>query len=84
MTSSSCRHFNNCSAPLCPHDKESLENGIWYPDEEVCRKKGIDWVSKQRKIQKVKADETLYFDLESLNKLERIKAGLRGQDPDKK
>ncbi len=25
-----CRHFDKCSAPFCPLNKESL-GGVWYP-----------------------------------------------------
>ncbi len=32
-----CRHFEECNAPICPIDEESIKSAIWYPDEEICR-----------------------------------------------
>ena len=37
MTNEKCLKFDACSAPLCPTDKESIDKGIWYPDEEICK-----------------------------------------------
>jgi hypothetical protein len=83
MTNPKCKYYENCSAPLCPLDEESLEFGIWYPDEEICRKRGIDWVKKQKKIVKVGASADYYFDYQSLKSIKQIRKGIKGQDPDK-
>lgn len=56
-----CRYFDTCSAPLCPLDVESLECGLWYPEEDVCRKSGIDWIRKQRRIKNKTNSPDKYF-----------------------
>jgi len=51
-----CPKFNICSAPLCPLNKNSLKNGEWYPNDEICHKvserKNKRWIKIQRRIQK--------------------------------
>ena len=78
-----CKKFDYCNAPLCPFDEESLKCGLWYPDEEICRKKGIDWIKKQKKIARVGTSEDRYFTFGMLNKIQRIGRGIRGEDPNK-
>ena len=79
-----CLNFDTCSAPLCPLDKDSLENGIWYPDEEICRKRNAPaWVKAQRKIVKKTKDNDKYFTYEMLNRNCKIVSGIVGLDPDK-
>ncbi len=75
-----CKYFETCNAPICPYDSESIENGIWFPDEEVCRLKTVpEWVKKQRKIQKKGIPfEAGFFTVEMLNTSFVVKAGLRG------
>jgi hypothetical protein len=47
-----CRHFDGCSAPLCPRD-EGIADRTWFAGEGVCRLADIpDWVKRQRKIVK--------------------------------
>jgi len=83
MTSPLCKHFEYCNASLCPLDKESLEHGIFYPDEAICRKRGIDWVNKQKKIIKIKANPNYYFDLNMLKRIKHVCPGIKGDDPDR-
>ena len=79
MTSEKCKYFEECSAPLCPFDKEGLEFGIWYPDEEVCRKRiARKWIRKQRWLVKRNANPDLYFDVKMLES-----RAWNGKDPDK-
>ena len=82
-----CSHFEECSAPLCPMDNQSLEGGLWYVDEEICPLRGQpDWVRKQEKIKRAVADrdpyEVGYFRVEMLERLHRITGMVRGIDPD--
>jgi len=77
-----CYNWENCSAQLCPMDESSLANGIWYPDEEVCKKTPApDWVKRQKKIAKKAKSNDLYFTYEMLNKPFRISPGIEGVDP---
>jgi hypothetical protein len=50
-----CKYFDSCSAPLCPMDSESMSAGIWYADEEVCKRRDLSapWVKRQKRIAEV-------------------------------
>jgi hypothetical protein len=67
--------------------EQENEKGLWYPDEEICRKrKNIpEWVKKQRKIaKKVKPEShAFYFTLEMLKVPFRVTGNTKGLDPDK-
>jgi len=81
MTEITCGLFENCLAPLCPLDKNSLK-GIWYSDEEICRSRthgNLTWIRAQRKIARVKAEG--YFTLEMLADIRTARRGLTGLDP---
>ena len=85
MTIPRCPKFDTCSAPLCPMDEQSLENGLWYPDEEVCTLKkhgGLPWIRKQRKLIKRAARVDRYFTLEMLERNCIVRGGIEGLDPD--
>ena len=81
-----CRHWDYCSAPICPLDKVKNLNYLWYPEEEICRLKLKDipnWVRVQRKIIKKNPDINKYFTFEMLNRNFIVKNGIVGLDPDK-
>lgn len=79
-----CRYYDDCSAPFCPLDPESLKHGIWYPDEEICQKHSVpDWVRVQRKIAKKTSDVDKYFTFEMLARIYKVTQGIVGLDPDK-
>ena len=81
MKEIACGLFENCLAPLCPLDKNSLK-GIWYSDEEICRSRthgNLTWIRAQRKIARVKAEG--YFTLEMLADIRTARRGLTGLDP---
>ena len=79
MEKQKCKHYESCNAPLCPFDQESIEHGIWYPDEEICKKRiNLKWVHKQRFLVKREANPELYFDVKLLNT-----PAVKGKDPDK-
>jgi hypothetical protein len=85
MNPSDCRLYETCSAPLCPLDPASLRNGIWYPDEEVCRsrtKGNLPWLKAQKKIAGCGAGGGRYFTLAMLNRNCVIRRGIAGLDPD--
>ena len=80
-TRPACALYETCLAPLCPLDKISL-NGIWYPDEEICRSRthgNLSWLKAQRRLSRVAA--TGYFTVEMLNRLVVIRKGIAGLDP---
>jgi len=77
-----CTLYETCNTPLCPLDGSSL-NGIWYPDEEICRSRvhgNLPWMKAQRKLARVAAGG--YFTVEMLNRLVVIRKGIVGLDPD--
>ena len=79
-----CPKFDKCGAPLCPLDSESLKDGIWYPDEEICKRKNVPaWVKAQRKIAKKTQDIDKYFNYAMLSRNCKIRKGISGIDPDK-
>lgn len=55
MGMTDCSRFLNCSAPICPLSKRSVNRNGWYPDEEICHKpqlrKMYKWIRIQSKIQ---------------------------------
>jgi len=81
-----CKYYEKCNAPLCPLDQASLEHGIWYPDEEICRLKEYskhEWIINQKKIQKKTRNHDTYYTYEMLNRHIIIAPGIKGLDPDK-
>ena len=84
IRSDQCRHFDYCSASLCPLDPEYLKTGIWYSDEEVCRLKSVtNWVKIQKKIVKKTKDKNTYYSYEMLNHNCKVGTGMTGLNPDK-
>ena len=86
MLNTQCRHYDTCSAPLCPLDESSLERGVFYLDEEVCSRRGMPtWVGKQRKLAKVaaktKSPDSGFFSVRMLEAIQKIGRGVRGADP---
>jgi len=76
-----CTLYETCNTPLCPLDGSSL-NGIWYPDEEICRSRtqgNLPWMKAQRKLSRVAAGG--YFTVEMLKRLVVIRKGIVGLDP---
>ncbi len=81
-----CRHFETCEAPLCPLDKVSLEQGIWYPDEGICKAKAyqsLEWIKNQKKIVKRTNDYNTYYTVEMLDRHIKVTSAIKGLDPDK-
>lgn len=86
MNKDSCPKFEDCSAPLCPLDETSISNGIWYPDEEICKRRdfqNLDWVKKQKAIVKAKARNDRYFTPSMLlQAIKQVRKGIEGINPD--
>jgi len=81
-----CPKYRTCSAPLCPLDKESLQKGIWYPDEAICnneRFKDLRWIKIQREIKKKATHPDRCFTYEMLVKIRTVRKSIRGLDPAK-
>ena len=82
--SNQCRHFDSCSATLCPLEPEHLKDRIWYPDEEICRLKTVpNWVKIQKKIVKKTKDKNTYYTYEMLNRNCKVGTGMTGLNPDR-
>jgi len=81
-----CKRFDTCSAPLCPRDRESLEQGIWYPDEKVCKSKefqNLPWIKRQKKVAKATRYFSCYWTFEMLKADIIIRQGIKGLNPDR-
>jgi len=84
-TPEECPRFKKCDASLCPLDSDSLKNGIWYPDEEICKYQEVnqlEWIKRQRKLSE-KAQFGFYFTYEMLNHKFIIRNGIKGLDPNR-
>ena len=80
-----CPKFDDCSAPLCPLQQNTVDGGIWYPDEEICKRRNfqnLDWIRKQKAIIKAKAPNDRYFTVEMLKAIKQVRKGIEGIDPD--
>jgi len=85
MKAKECKRFDSCSAPLCPMDENSLSNGIWYPDEEICQLRiycNEPWIRNQKKIARKVRNKDFYFTLEMLSRNCIITIATEGLDPD--
>jgi len=83
MTTPACIKHETCSAPLCPLDAPSLANCFWYPDEEVCSKRGLPkWVLLQRKIARKCGVDAGFFTHPMLRQGFVVKGGLMGLNPE--
>ena len=81
-----CKRFDSCGAPLCPLDEDSLQNGLWYPDEESCESvefRMMPWIKRERKISKRARESDHYFLFKMLQRDIIIKKGIAGIDPDR-
>ena len=87
MSSPNCPYFEECNAPLCPIDAQSLAHGSWFPDEETCKRRefAADWIGRQRKVARSTGGDPDRgcFTVEMLSRNFRISGGLRGLDPDR-
>jgi len=78
-----CIYFEECAATICPLDESSMQNAAWFPDEEVCRKNGYAWVSRQKRIAKKCTFDSGCFTYKMLQRNFRINAGTKGLNPDR-
>ena len=77
-----CHYFDECSAPLCPLDQESTQHGLWYPDEEICRRVNMPpWVKRQRQL-KDRVKPGTYFTVPMLSHRCKLMTGTVGLNPD--
>lgn len=78
-----CRHFQNCDAPLCPEDV-NVKSCLWFPGEPICRLRNThDWVYKQRKISRIKGiDPEKCFTVRILERITEITSDVEGANPE--
>jgi len=85
MEAKECKRFDECSAPICPLDKGSMSDAVWYPDEEICQLRCFcnePWIRTQKKIASRCQDTSGYFTLIMLEHPCIIGRGIVGLDPD--
>jgi hypothetical protein len=78
-----CKYFDSCAAPLCQDDDESLYEGVWYIGEEICRRRGVEFVSRQRRISRVVADRETCYTASMLKRDIAVTKTLMGIDPER-
>jgi hypothetical protein len=69
-------------------DEESLEHGLWYPDEDICNNQrdgftSLKWVARQRKIARRVKDASRFFTYKILCRNCVITQTMKGLDPDR-
>lgn len=80
-----CPKYEDCSAPICPLQRYTIDRGIWYPDEDICTAKRFQtlaWVRTQRAITRAGAADDRYFTAPMLNSVRQVRKGIEGIDPD--
>lgn len=85
MNNINCPRFEDCSAPICPLQQNTIYGGIWYPDEDICTAKKfqtLPWVKKQKAIAKINAPNDRYFTVEMLEAVRQVRKGIEGINPD--
>ena len=85
MNKEKCSLYNKCEAPICPMD-ELKDRCAWFPGEQICKSKDFqdtDLIEKQQTISKKTKDKDKYFTTEMIEKLNFVKNGIVGVDPDK-
>jgi hypothetical protein len=80
----SCSAWDRCKAPLCPLDESTVKHGVWYPDEEVCSRRGarsVKWVRTQYRVAKRAKRPDFYFQVSDLSAMKAVRSPT-GHDPD--
>ena len=81
-----CRLFEGCESPLCPLQENTVQYGIWYADEGICKARKfqkLPWVIRQKRIVKQGLTyEDGYFNVRMLEAIQAVTKGLKGADPD--
>ena len=78
-----CRHFNDCSAPLCPVAMNT--RAVWLSEDDICRRhdfKDSIIIRNQRKIKRKSGDPSRYFNYKMLSMEFIIRKGILGIDQD--
>jgi hypothetical protein len=81
-----CPNFQDCSAPFCPADADSLKSGLWYTDEGICSLvvfKNLTWIMNQKRIAKKARNKDFYFTKTMLDRTCIVTGATEGLDPDK-
>ncbi len=83
-----CPQADICSAPLCPFvDPTILKDRYWYPDDPICRRRGViakySWIRTQKKIFRTTKDMTTCYTYQMLNRSCVIGKGMIGIDTDR-
>ena len=79
---SECRHYDYCSAPLCPLEREGLFQRTWYIHEEICIvNEPPYWVERQEKLRKRTKNKTTCYTFAMIKHKCMIKFGINGIQP---
>lgn len=84
-TTGKCPRFEDCSAPICPMDEQSIKSSNWYPDEDICVVRSfssLPWVARQRKLQRKVRNRDFFFTHKMLCRNCKVTVATEGIDPD--
>jgi hypothetical protein len=75
-------------SPICPLEAKSMEDAVWYPNEDICTKRYSDtphWIQVQRRLKKSLSGilDSGYFTCKMMNATSNVSKGTRGIDPDR-
>jgi len=77
-----CPHFSTCSAPLCP-EASNVEKAVWFPGEDICKRSGIDFAARQRRIARAGSGSGTCFTVSMLKRDIVMTKALQGLDPER-
>lgn len=84
MPAEKCLKFEGCNAILCPMDEDNHKH-IWFVEESICKLtkyQSLSWIKKQKQIARKVPNIQGYFTIKSLEEINMVRNGLKGDDPD--
>lgn len=83
-----CKYYQEgeCNAPICPLNDKSIKKAIWFPNEEICKRRQfskINWIVNQKKINHHGTKHiNNFFTAEMLNRKMIVRKNIKGLNPD--
>jgi len=80
-----CKYYDKCNAPICPLDRDSIENGIWYSQEPICKNPEFSdniVIRNMKTISKIDKSGETWYNYEMLNNELNFNGAIKGFSPD--
>lgn len=82
MGMNDCPRFKSCGAPLCPLSKKATRIGVWYANEDICKRPDVRRMFKfpmmQMKIKRKAPNAEGMFNVEMLLRLTKVGKKIHG------